>query len=280
MLVFIDGNPDIIKSATKGRPFFSTDVKICEDPDAADFIFTYLGRGTPRLKRSKLFRKYERKYVIYGNYDRPNFAYKTQAIKFLAQPLHVPAKNKEHRIIPCPLTMGGIEYQITRNREFIKKCRSVRKSIDFIFMGSNQDIGARRFLKDLKLKNFVRVETGKIWRLPAAEKIRRIKRFLLKTAEARYCFAPRGMGSSSYRLYQSLMVGTVPIVSGMKDYPFPEATWKSFCVIDDKHQANYGALLDGRHAKMRQIGMKFWDDYVFIPRCYQRLVSLLSKYRA
>lgn len=283
MKIFVDDDPAILKSANRGRPFFSTNVEICEDPEAADFIFTYLGPSNPKrmkkLKESPLFRRHEPKYVFYANYDSPQFAYQTKSIKFLSQPLHGPKMNKAHRVIPCPLTMGDVEYQITKNRAFIERCRNVRKTTDFIFMGSNQNIGHRKFLRNLKLKNFVRIETSTIWHLPMEKKIEKVKQFLLKTAEAKYCFAPRGIGTSSYRLYQALMVGTVPIVSGMKDYPFREVAWRRFCVINDRHQTNYGALFDGRCEKMRQIGMSFWDDYVFIPRCYQKLVNLLPKYK-
>ena len=140
-------------------------------------------------------------------------------------------------------------------------------------MGSNQHIPARRFLCSLKLPKFHRRSTKTIWHLSMLEKVEAVKRFLLEVAKAKFCFAPRGVGTSSYRLYQSMMVGTVPIVSGMQDYPFrDEVDWRSFCVIDDKHDADYVSLLKG-YEVMREAAIRFWDEYVFIPKSYARLTD-------
>ena len=276
--IYVDNSDSNIIHTHNGRPFNLVDIQLCDDPDEADYIFAYLGPARPvfwpRIRKTELFKKYESKYVFYANYDRPNFAYKTKAIKFLSQPLYGPVVNRKHRVIPCPLTMGRRE--IVKDRIFIERCRNIKKTLNFIFMGSNQNIPARKFMKSLNLPKFRRVETKKIYRQPDRIVTERIRKFLLDTARAKYCFAPRGMGTSSYRLYEALMVGTVPIVSGMADYPFAdEVDWKSFAIINN-FKINYESLLDGRHEDMRRAGMKFWDEYVYMPKCYNRLVESLA----
>ena len=52
------------------------------------------------------------------------------------------------------------------------------------------------------------------------DKVERIKDFLNEVSLSKFTFCPRGNGSSSFRLFESLEAGSVPIITGMIDYPF------------------------------------------------------------
>ena len=107
--------------------------------------------------------------------------------------------------------------------------------------------------------------TQPIWSVKdVEERVKLSKEFCSKIASARYCFAPRGVGSSSFRLYQSLMVGTVPIIYGMKDRPFEDVLdWSDFS-IDGDYCSLTGSLevpSEKDYECMRERGITIWDQY-------------------
>jgi hypothetical protein len=101
-----------------------------------------------------------------------------------------------------------------------------------------------------------------------------MKSFLKEIASAEFVFCPRGVGSSSFRLYETLMVGSVPIVTGMNQFPFKldeNVSWGRFAVrgpttltVDSIQesikQLDYIRTGD-RYPTMRYTGIDFWEKY-------------------
>jgi len=104
--------------------------------------------------------------------------------------------------------------------------------------------------------------------LPLNVRIKKVTEFIRKLSVSKFCFTPRGAGSSSYRLYESLMVGTIPIITGMKDYPFSDKVdWDTFSIRADSQRdinelvENAKGLTEGEYKIMRQNGIDFWEQY-------------------
>ena len=124
--------------------------------------------------------------------------------------------------------------------------------------------------KDLELDSyfFKDISNDTIWHLNENDKVERIKDFLNEVSLSKFTFCPRGNGSSSFRLFESLEAGSVPIIIGMLDYPFiDEVDWDSFSirgesiedlpVLIDKSKN----LTDSEYEVMRQNGIDFWEQY-------------------
>ena len=65
-----------------------------------------------------------------------------------------------------------------------------------------------------------------------------------------------------------MMSGTIPIVSGMKDFPFSdEVEWNSFCDSNNKDPEELLKRSPEKYNSMREKAMRVWDKYVYIPSC-------------
>ena len=122
---------------------------------------------------------------------------------------------------------------------------------------------------------------------------RALKDFLRAIARAKFVFCPRGIGSSSFRAYQSLMAGSIPIITGMNDYPFKnQVDWDDFCFRGGEGakwtelgEQNAGEvsrltskatqLSEDKYEQMRSNGIKFWDEYCRHDRLYEKLKDMV-----
>jgi len=224
-------------------------------------------------------------FVPYLNDDHPKAAYDgdpTQ-IKFVAQPLHGAETNKANGVVTIPLMMTDEWKIVSQDHKIVSRLRRVKKKYDYMFVGQTGYTG-REVFRDLKLVGLYYFhETKPIYGLDPDAKAEELKKFLFTLAEARFAFAPRGIGSSSFRAYQAMMVGTVPIITGMNDYPFEsEANWDAMSIrghIRDIHtrRQDKGAgaavvpprgliddsydLSEDEYKNMRGRGMSFWDNF-------------------
>jgi len=210
---------------------------------------------------------------LFLNDDAPEEAYRTSEMSFVAQPADEEL-NKKHNVIPVPLMMTD-EYEILqKNPDLIEKLRNTEKTFDYNFVGQCHYVG-REVFRDLDLESYDFEENPKgVYGLPKDQKHVSLISFLYRIAKCKFVFCPRGVGSSSFRLYQSLMVGSIPIVTGMNDYPFKdEVDWDSFCIRGKL--SDLPALIEKSRSvdveKMRENGMKFWDEYCEYENLYSKL---------
>lgn len=293
--VYVDCNDPVRAKLTQIAPFTYGGFKFTDDPDAADVIWGGLEARNPKfnLIDHKLIEKYESKYVFYGYYDHPNLLYYRypRAIKLLGQPMfQTREQEKRYRAIPVPMMMG-VEKDFIHGTPVIERCRIRTRLHDFAFIGH---IGSqpehRGFLHRAKktLESAQIQDTAHFYARfygPGANKRNRENRihqelliFLRKTSHGRYGFAPRGAGTSSYRLYQVMMVGSVPIITDTVARPFgDEVDWREFALFAGKGSNWPHRIKDLDWAKMRERAMWFWDNYVYPPKGYPRLIKKIEE---
>lgn len=216
----------------------------------------------------------DKKY-IYLNDDNPQAAYFQKDIAFVAQPI----EGKTPNIITVPLMMTDDWQIISEDENIVNELRSIKKNHSFNFIGQSGYAG-REVFRNLDLQDYLFRETKPVYGLPKDEKLKTLKNFLKEIATAKFVFSPRGIGSSSFRAYQSMMVGSIPIITGMNDYPFrEEVDWDSICIrgelskIKDLiYQANH--MSDEEYDTMRKNAMNFWDNYCRHDKLYKKLKEL------
>lgn len=221
-------------------------------------------------------------HVPYYNDDHPAWGYYTNDLVFVAQPLYGPDINKQHNAVPVPLMMTD-EWEILRkNEDLLEDLRQSKKIYDYVFIGQCNYAG-REVFRSLELDSYHFKETKPIYDLQPTEKAARLVDFLKTIAQARFVFAPRGIGSSSFRAYQAMMAGSVPIITGMNDYPFSDIVdWDKICIrgelsnihdlIRESANINYNDY--------RSSAISFWDEYCAYEKLYDKLRLITESYQS
>lgn len=271
-------NENTDKLTAHHRPFYPTTkhtVEITKDLNEADYILTK-PNNYPRIIKDGMFSNKLDKVVVYANDDNPNYLLSDkQSKKFIAQPLHSKEKLNEFNAITVPLLMTDHE-TIHLDKEFIEECRNQEKIYDYYFVG--QVYGNRKEIMNLNLPNSIIKKTGSIYGLNAEQKLQKIKDFLMDLGKAKFGFAPRGVGSNSFRLYECLMVGTVPISTDVITYPFEkEVDWDSFTVRGSlknvKELVEKTKNID--YNTVRGNGIDFWENYCKMDVLYDKILNEL-----
>lgn len=286
MKIVVDGVAALLQSPHTASIFWQyanrNGIEVTQSTSQAKCIYADVGVSTIDLSRinTSLFSRFGRKYVWGTSSDNPDAAYSAAqtGVKIIAQPLYGPEINRRNRIVVSPLTMDNVEWEIVKNRDSLLRWREQRRKHTFIFQGNLRPRRYRRFLTRLTLPEFELEHRRPFWHRSTEAKIRRTRAFLDSLAASRYAFAPRGAGTSSFRLYQAMSVGTVPIVSGMCDYPYrEEVDWNKFAIVADDHRIDVERLLDEAHwQQMSQAASDFWDEYVYLPRLCDKLTSKVA----
>lgn len=283
----INGDQSVFENQIESRPFgFNRDkFDYVDDPYKADWIYLNLhflncNQEFQSIRQTKVYQDNADRCVLWTMHDNPVCAYSDpRPLKFVSQPLYGKEINEKGNVIPVPLQMRHFEYDLIQDLDFIEECRNQEKIYDFLYIGQIAYANREWLLpENINLKNYLFRETTPIYGVQdVKERVSIIKDFCLEVAKSRYCFSPRGAGSSSFRFYQSLMVGTVPIVSGMNDYPFSgEINWNNFSVIDDSH-TKHNELISYNEHSLRENGMNVWDKYFRIDKTDEHLFCELEK---
>jgi len=272
----INGNKETLFDKILGRPFSSNLDKIeyTDNHKIADAILIHLhylncNQEFVSISESQEYKKYGEKCFCLAMHDTPSFAYSDKIChKFICQPLLSREENLKYKIISIPLTMRHFEYKMTRDRGFITECRNTKKINNFCFFGQT-GYASRDLIYNKVLPKFDKEITKPIWHIQNEEdRIALNKNFCNRLAQSKYAFAPRGAGSSSFRAYQSMMSGTVPIISGMTDYPFSdEVDWSSFAITKNIDHISLLDKTEKEYEAMRRMSVSFWDQYVDIENC-------------
>lgn len=286
----LNGTKKTLEHPIHGRPFSSNLDKITytDNHDKADAILLYLdylkcNTDFARVSQMPAYKQHGHKCFCMAMHDDPVFAYKdTLCFKFIHQPLYSNDVNKLHKIVTIPLTMRHFEYKMIQDRAFIEMCRSTTKQNNFCFvgqLGKKEGKFQRSKIFELNLPGYDVERTSPIYHIrDEGARIGMNKDFCLRLSKSKYAFAPRGGGSSSFRAYQAMMAGTVPIITGMKDYPFQDIVdWSEFSIVDDVDPISLLDMSDIRYNELRDNAIDFWDTYVDMSSCdrllFKRYIS-------
>lgn len=267
------------------RPFYPNRNKIIwtTDSQQADFITIQSKGGDCRdayktLKQQPDFKRFEKKYCIYVNDDFPDYLYDdTKCIKWVSQPSRKHEENKKHNITVIPLIMSD-HFHV--DSSFIEECRELEKEYEFGFIG-NASVSGRSILSTIDTDSYFFENTSSLHLYSIKnreEKIANIKHYLKKIAKCKFVFCPRGSGSSSFRLYETMMVGSIPIITGMNDFPFKDSSsWNEFSIVTDldarglKKAAQQSRNTD--YTTMRKNSINFWENKCKMIELYTQLAS-------
>jgi len=171
-------------------------------------------------------------------------------------------------IIPIPLICspinGGIEKKIKN------------KKINISFVGSLTHPIRNTLYNHYKTdKDFL--FSVKNWSLDIGEE--NFKTFKEITLDSYYTLSPRGYGKTSFRLYESMQLNSVPIyVYDNSWLPWKDLDWSKLCVlIDENNIPNIKNIIsDLDHTKMLNYKNEVYDDYFTYDGVYKNIIKTIK----
>lgn len=105
-------------------------------------------------------------------------------------------------------------------------------------------------------------------------------KFVEITSKSIFCLCPRGYGRSSFRLHESMQLGSIPVyIHDQNWFPFDdEIDWNEFCVlIDVKDVYNIDSILssysDDRIKKMQKNLQKYWIENFTREAVFKKIID-------
>jgi hypothetical protein len=108
------------------------------------------------------------------------------------------------------------------------------------------------------------------------------QKFVDITSSSKFGLAPRGYGKSSFRLYEIMQLGTVPVYIS-DDFYLPwsdELDWSEFCVlIDEDNLRDVDSILksisESDYQKLLDNGKKVYNEYFTLEGMFQNIIKRL-----
>ena len=174
-------------------------------------------------------------------------------------------------IIPIPLICSPIPKEWIPNKE---------KTIFSSFVGSRNTHPIRiDMCNHLQNKDGYKISAG-TWSTTVP--MGNFKQFIDITCSSKFALAPRGYGKSSFRLYEILQLGTVPVyISDVHYLPWmDELDWNDFCVpINEDEIGEIDDILksidDLDYQKLLENGRKVYEEYFSLEGMFKNIIKRL-----
>jgi hypothetical protein len=174
-------------------------------------------------------------------------------------------------IIPIPLICSPIPKKLISNKE---------KTIFASFVGSRNTHPIRMDMCNyLEGKNGYTISAGN-WSTTVP--MDNFKKFVDITCSSKFALAPRGYGKQSFRLYEILQLGTVPVyISDIHYLPWTdELDWNDFCVPVNEDEIDeiddiLKSISDVEYNKLLENGKKIYSKYFSLEGMFQNIIKRL-----
>lgn len=252
---------------------------IVDDPKEADVI-AFIGSSQPNfsdIKRSSLFRRYRHKAVIFYSGDR--------AIPIL--PGIYTCLEKRWFIPFRKSLLSGFYLRVTDNNylDNIQDAKHTRYLYSFVGSTKNHPVrnqilmlrDSRAFLKDSSADHNAQADgiTGK--------NKERGNFYKDVVAESKFVLCPRGIGVSSWRLFETMRAGRVPVIISNDWTQPPGPKWNSFSLfVRENEIRQIPSLLrdaEPRAMEMGHLARAAWDLYYSEGRVFNTLADQLLAVR-
>jgi hypothetical protein len=175
---------------------------------------------------------------------------------------------KKGNVIPIPLVCSSIPKETIppkTNKYFAS------------FVGSNTYWVRTDLSKAFRGKDDCLVKVGQ-WNINIEDE--KFNNFLHVMSSSKFSLCPRGYGTTSFRLYESFQLGTVPVYIS-DDHALPwsdELDWEEFCVIidDDNIGKTYNILKqisDERYDEMLKKGQNLYKEYFSLEGVFKNIIK-------
>ena len=249
---------------------------LADDPELADAVLVVV-RGdeySSELRRSPLVRRFYSRLFVYDTKDRP--------IPFLpGLYCSLPRRCfKPHRhaaapyVAPINSAIADIAAQPVDEPDLF-----------FSFIGADNAPVRRRLLRSAnhwRTRSDIFIELAYGWQKrgdAAAE-----RRFAETISRSRFVLCPRGIGTSTYRLYETMELGRVPVILSDDWVPVPGPNWERFAIqLPEGSVSDLPRLLtpyESQAADMGRAARAAWEEWFAPDIQFHRLAEAVGRLKA
>ncbi len=229
--------------------------KITTDPNKADLIlfFSNLRPYFEKIRQSSTYKRYKEKSFLITDKDR--------FIPFLPG-LYASLEKKyfdENR-------QSGWSYLGITEKEYIG-FRNNYEDAEYLFsfMGSAKTNRIRKKILRIDHPSAMIINTDSNGKNPdtisnSTEEYRR--KYVELISKSKFVLCPRGLGTSSFRLYETMIIGRVPVIIS-DEFVLPEGPdWLSFSIrIDEKNIGSIPGILKENEYRFKEMGLKARSEW-------------------
>jgi hypothetical protein len=229
--------------------------KVVDDPDLADVILFvensryHADYFFSRLKRNPLVKKYPQKVYMYNAHDKPWLVlpglYASMPKRFF---------NKDY--------IAAVPY-IESINPYIKYDPAVKPEFLFSFIGSPNSPPRRNILR-LKHPRGVAKPSGN--NMFANGDLKDVKlKYAESLVQSKFILCPRGAGTSSFRIFETMQAGRVPVIIS-DDWVAPDGpNWNEFALfIPERGVDRIPMILEQEEVnwpKRSELSRKAWESF-------------------
>ena len=250
---------------------------IAESPEDADlilFVEHHPGRDPYffQVLKSEIFKKYRKKCYLYHDCD--------WAIPLI--PGIYPSLEKKlfHSAISEP---GPYIARLCENEALNYLQDRPEPKYLFSFMGARITHPVRNQVLQLSHSHSYLLDTsGKnSWKLKPLEKASFEENYVNICLRSQFIICPRGIGPSTYRLFESMEMGIAPVIVSDEWVPIKGPDWNSFSIrVLEKNVHQIPAILESRKADSRKMGInarKNWEEFFSKGVCFHHMAEACQR---
>ena len=246
---------------------------VTDDPEAADAILFMEGHSgedilMEEVLRHPLRRRFAGKSFLYQDGD-----YAFPLMRGVYPSLRVPH-------VHAGLATGGVYLARIEENKSVTRARDLQVPQDLLysFVGANNCAVRHRILQT-KVPDTLAMDTSgrHAWLLSTEERAAYENEYALVCARSRFMLAPRGIGPSTYRLYEAMELGRCPVILADDWVPPPFIPWEAFSIRVPESQVDQlpQLLADKPYEALGRAARQAWEDYVDRPHCFHYLAESL-----
>jgi hypothetical protein len=157
------------------------------------------------------------------------------------------------------------------------------------FAGSCQNASVRQKLKELQDPRCLIVDVNrdpiKACMLGDQAWIKRLKdQYLEVVGKSKFSLCPRGSGTNSYRLYESMAMGRAPVILSDKWVASPNIPWEEFSIrIPERDYKSIVQILSRQEDRAEELGKRArqaWEKYFHPDKVFEQAVEAFLEIRA
>jgi len=246
--------------------------QLTDDPDAADLILYVDNAGTTKhflaVRSHDLYREYSHKCFLFSKDD--------YAIPFLAG-VYASLPRRWQR---DDHTRSGTYLKAFGHTHVPFKPLESGAPYLYSFVGKRTTHPVRDAIMDLEHPRQYVQDTAPLWPygdLPPAQRQALEDNYRTISHGSSFILAPRGVGTSSIRLFESLRMGRAPVILSDSWVPPTGPAWSEFSVrIPEAEVADLPVILEDLEPRAVEMGRRAreaWDEWFSVEATFHRTVE-------